>query len=203
MVRRNLLDWEVVKFQGLVGRLYKQNKSRTSQDSWRWMLGRDELLSVQSYYHNSWWGWNQIFHTYRLGFIWHQKCVLFYLASNEGTNPENWNLRKRRITNVSWSYMCKCSGEDADYLLCYCQVATCSCCEILRWDGLQWRCRAQRRRLSPVWHVEERREVKSTEYWALHSRRPFWTWELLKGERIIWCCSFSFCYWMGDFTIVT
>lgn len=47
------------------------------------------------------------------------------------------NLRKRKITCVSWCFMCKESGEDVNLVL-HCWINSCLWWKILRWFRLEW-----------------------------------------------------------------
>nr|XP_016514716.1 PREDICTED: uncharacterized protein LOC107831463 [Nicotiana tabacum] len=64
-------------------------------------------------------------------------CFLAWLAAR-GVILTAENLRKKRITYISWCFAWKSSGENADHLLLHCQVATRLWRMALNLFGLEW-----------------------------------------------------------------
>lgn len=98
--------------------------------------GNNEIFSLKSYY-------EKLLVKEEVDFprnlIWipkvpRQLCLFTWLAI-KGVILTAEKLRKRKVTYVSWCYMCK---ANVGHLLLYRQVVTRLWWEILRWFGIGW-----------------------------------------------------------------
>lgn len=109
----------MTKFQRLTNFLHKQSSAQDRDDGWRWEF------SVKSYYGKLLNMEDVVFHILRFGFLKHQEmCVLSLVYQYEGVILTVENLRKRKVTYVSWRVMCNRAGEDVDHLLVHYSVTS-------------------------------------------------------------------------------
>lgn len=121
----------------------------------------------------------------------------------------------KKSVDVSWCYMCICSGEDVDHLLLYCIFATCLWWEVLNLFGIQWVMSStvkevfhswnfkRRKRRSKVWDVIplalmwvvwRKRELSKGSEWFVHVKDSLLSLVSFVAE--MGSCLYR---WVGDF----